>query len=114
MPFMAELAACLALLKLLVMSLAIFAELALAELAAAVSSDVTLLDSPLAALLALDCMAVRFELTLLFIVVAALVALAWAFCILVDTPDDKLSAWLTASRFILDVAVFTPLAIACA
>ena len=73
-----------------------------------------MLDNPLAELFAFACIVLKFELTPLFAACAALVALACAFFILLDTPADKLSAWLTASTFMLDAAALTPLAMFCA
>ena len=86
----------------------------LADEAAELSSDVILLDNPLAEPLALACIDAMFALTPLFITAAELFAFACAACILLDTPADRFNAWLTAPRFMLDAAVLTPFAIACA
>ena len=91
-PFIADVADDLALLKLLVMFDAICDDAELADEAAELSSDVMLFDNPLAEPLAFACMALKLELTPLLAACAALVALACAFCMLLDTPADKLSA----------------------
>ena len=90
--FIADDADDLALLKLLVILDAIFDDAALADEAAELSSDVTLLDNPLAEPLAFACIALKFDVTPLLAACAALVALACAFFMLLDTPADKLSA----------------------
>jgi hypothetical protein len=92
MPFIDDVADNLALLKLLVMFDAICDDAELADEAAELSSDVILLDNPLAEPLALACIDAMFALTPLFITAAELFAFACAFCILLDTPADKFNA----------------------
>ena len=103
-PFMADVADALALLKLLVMFDAIFDDAALADEAAELSSDATLLDNPLAEPLAFAFIALKFDVTPLFAACAALVALALASARLLVIPSLRacefaVPIWLAKSVF---------------
>ena len=102
--FIADDADDLALLKLLVILDAIFDDAALADEAAELSSDVTLLDNPLAEPLAFAFIASKFDVTPLFAACAALVALALAVARLSVMPSLRacefaVPIWLAKSVF---------------